>query len=86
MIKEHFLKHIRYYVALLVMQVMGFFVLLSLTGNHDLQIAVIITSTIGYVVWAILHQYLEHNLTSKIVVEYMLFGAFGIVVSLIFFK
>ena len=84
--KKHFLKHIRYYIALLVMQIIGFLVILSLTGNHDLQITIIIISTIGYVAWAILHQYLEHNLTSKIVIEYMLFGMFGIVVSLFFFK
>ena len=84
--KKNLLKHIRYYIALLIMQIIGFFVLLSVSGNHDLQIGIIITSTIGYVTWAILHQYLEHNLTSKIVVEYMLFGVFGIVVSLFFFK
>lgn len=86
MIKKHLLKHIHYYVALLVMQVIGFLVMLSLNGNHDLQITMIIVSTIGYVAWAILHQRLEHNLTSKIVVEYMLFGAFGIIVSLFFFR
>ena len=84
--KKKFLKHIRYYIALLVMQVIGFFVILSFSGNHDFQIIIIIISTIGYVTWAIFHQYLEHNLTSKIVIEYVLFGAFGIAVSLIFFK
>jgi hypothetical protein len=84
--KKHFLKHIKYYSALLVMQIIGFFAILSLTGNHDLQIGIIIISTIGYVAWAILHQRLEHRLTSKVVIEYMLFGVFGIIVSLIFFK
>jgi hypothetical protein len=84
--KKHFLRHIRYYIALLVMQIIGFFVILSLTGNHDLQVTMIIISTIGYVAWALLHQRLEHNLTSKIVIEYILFGVFGIVVSLFFFR
>lgn len=68
------------------MQIIGFFVLLSLSGNKEFQIAIIIVSGIGYAVWAILHQYLEHSLTTKIVVEYVLFGTFGIVVSLLFFK
>jgi hypothetical protein len=68
------------------MQVAGFFVLLSLSGNRDLQIDVIITTSIGYVAWAILHQYLEHSLTPKIVVEYVLFGTFGVIVSLLFFN
>jgi hypothetical protein len=84
--KENFLKHIKYYIALLTMQILGFFVMLSFSGQHDIQVDLIIVSTIGYVTWAILHQHLEHNLTSKIVVEYVLFGVFGIVTSLIFFK
>lgn len=86
MMKKHLLKHLNYYLALLVMQIIGLFVILSLTGNRELQVAVIIISTIGYVVWAILHQYLEHSLTTKIVVEYVLFGLFGIVAALLFFK
>lgn len=84
--KKNLLKHLKYYAALLIMQVLGFFVLLSLAGNKEFQIAVIIISGIGYISWAILHQYYEHSLTAKIVVEYLLFGAFGIVVSLLFFK
>lgn len=84
--KKNLLKHLKYYIALLIMQVIGFFALLSLSGNKEFQITVIIVSGIGYIVWAMLHQYLEHSLTAKIVVEYVLFGTFGIVVSLIFFK
>lgn len=84
--KENLRKHLKYYAALIIMQVIGFFVMLSLTGNREFQITVIITSGIGYAVWAILHQYLEHSLTTKIVVEYVVFGAFGIVASLLFFK
>ena len=84
--KKKFLKHIKYYIALLIMQIIGFFIILVFSGNHDLQIAIIIISTIGYVTWAILHQHLEHNLTAKIVIEYVLFGAFGIIVSLFFFR
>ena len=85
-IKLNFLTHIKYYTALLFIQIIGFFVMLSLYGNKELQAAVIISSGIGYVSWAILHQYYEHSLTTKIVVEYALFGTFGMVVSLIFFK
>lgn len=84
--KKNLLKHLKYYAALFVMQIIGFFVLLSLSGNKDLQIAAIIISGIGYIAWAILHQYLEHSLTIKIVVEYLLFGTFGTVASLLFFK
>lgn len=79
-------KHIKYYTALLLIQIMGFFVMLSLYSNKELQVAAIIISGIGYILWAILHQYYEHSLTAKVVVEYVLFGSFGVVVSLLFFK
>lgn len=84
--KKNLLKHLKYYIALLIIQIVGFFVMLSLSGNKEFQIAVIITSGIGYIAWAILHQYFEHSLTGKIVVEYVLFGTFGIIASLLFFK
>ena len=84
--KKNLLQHLKYYAALLIMQVAGFFLLLSSSGNKEFQIAAIIISGVGYAVWAILHQYLEHSLTTKIVVEYVLFGTFGIVASLLFFK
>lgn len=84
--KKHLLKHFKYYTLLLIMQIVGLFVILSLNGKKELQIAVIISSTIGYVVWAIAHQYLEHSLTIKIVIEYVLFGAFGLISALLFFR
>lgn len=84
--KKNLLKHLKYYAALLLMQIVGFFVLLSFSGNKEFQVAIIIITSIGYVVWAILHQYLEHSLTTKIVVEYIVFGTFGTVASLLFFK
>lgn len=85
-IKENLLKHMKYYIALVTMQILGFFTLLSLSGNKEFQITTIILSGIGYITWAIIHQYLEHSLTPKIMVEYILFGTFGIVASLLFFK
>lgn len=84
--KAHIHKHLKYYITLISMQILGLFVLSALSGNKEFQVTVIVISGIGYIIWAILHQYLEHSLTAKIVVEYVLFGIFGIIGSLLFFK
>lgn len=84
--KKYIRKHLTYYIIFASMQICGFFILLALTGFREMQILFILTSTFAYVAWAILHQYLEHSLTPKIMLEYILFGIFGILVSLIYFK
>lgn len=57
-----------------------------LSDYKNLQIMFIIISSLAYVIWAILHQYYEHSLSKKIVLEYVVFGIFGVVVSLLYFK
>lgn len=83
---KHLIKHFRYYLILAIMQLACFSLLISLSGRRNLQIAVIFTSTISYVAWAIIHHYREHSLNKKIVLEYVLFGIFGIVSSMLYFQ
>jgi hypothetical protein len=84
--KKHLIPHIKYYTILGFIQIIALIVLISLTGNKSLQIAVILTSGFSYIVLAILHHHLHHSLSSKIVLEYVLFGIFGTVVSLLYIK
>jgi len=82
--KPYIRSHIKYYAIHGILQFIGFLVLLSLGNNRTLQIAVICTSSIGYVTWSILHHYQQHSLSTKIVLEYVVFGTFGIVASLLY--
>ena len=84
--KKYILKHINYYLALCIMQLVGLFLLFSFSGHRDLQMTVIFISGIAYVSWAILHHYLEHSLSATIVLEYLLFGTFGVSILLLYFK
>jgi hypothetical protein len=86
MMKKNILTHFKYYLTFALMQLTGFFLLLSLSNNKNLQIAVIFMTTIIYVSWALAHQYIHHSLSKKIVLEYILFGIFGLTVTLYFFK
>lgn len=84
--KKYISSHVHYYLVFGFLQIIGFLSLLALSGHKDIQMVVIVVSSIAYMSWAILHHYLDHSLTGKIVLEYVVFGLFGIVLSLFYFK
>lgn len=76
-------QHKTYYIVLLVLELVGFFLILSAVGNKSLQMAYVVLTTFIYVIWGIVHHYVHHDVQSKIVLEYILMGSFGI--SVMFF-
>ena len=48
-------------------------------SNPALQLLIGIVTSISYVLWGILHHYMDHTLHKKIMVEYLLIGAIAIV-------
>jgi len=82
MIKK-FIKHINYYLFLLAIFAVGLLLSVLVYPNIFLQILVIVSTIIFYVFWGIWHHKKEHNLTNKIIVEYLLIGLLGI--SIVFF-
>jgi hypothetical protein len=76
-------KHFGYYLSLAAILLLGV-VLILLTGpNLKLQSLVILLTVFFYILWGVLHHHINHELTAKIVVEYVLIGALG--VSILFF-
>lgn len=82
MIKK-ILKHLNYYLLLLIIFSAGVIATAFASPNTNLQIAIITTTVILYVFWGILHHKINHELTRKITVEYLLIGLLGL--SIIFF-
>ena len=83
--KKHMKQHFWYYFSFVVIQLLGFGLILLTASNRDVQRMMIIGTTCLYAFWALMHQYFHHHLTPKIVVEYMLIGTLGLIVSLFFF-
>ncbi len=76
-------KHFGYYLSLSAILLLGL-VLIVLTGpNPKSQSLVILLTVFFYVLWGILHHLINHELTHRIVVEYVLIGALGL--SIMFF-
>lgn len=74
--------HTIYYISLVTILSLSF-VLAYSSSDRGFQIGVIIATTFFYVLWGILHHLMSHDLTMKIVLEYILIGGFGL--TIIFF-
>ncbi len=79
-------KHIRYYIAFTFVQGLGLILVLLSRGNRQIQLVAILGTTIFYFIFAVMHHYLNHDLSAKIVVEYALMGCLGLAISLVGFS
>ena len=75
--------HLGYYISLLAILLLGLSLILATSPNLKLQSFVILTTVFFYVLWGVLHHLINHELSVRIVIEYVLIGALG--VSVIFF-
>lgn len=81
--KQKLKKHIGYYLSLLTIFTVGFVLTIYLSPNLNFQKITISLTIIAYVLWGILHHFINHELTIRIVIEYVLIGLFGL--SILFF-
>lgn len=71
-------NHIGYYIALLLILGSGFSMVVLAAPNKQLQMAAVVITTFFYIAWGILHHLVNHDFNTKIVVEYILIGSFGL--------
>ncbi len=69
-------KHFPYYLSLIAILGVGV-ATLYFSSDRSFQMVVLTITIFFYVFWGIIHHYLNHDLTAKIVVEYVLMGALG---------
>lgn len=71
-------NHPVYYIILLLILGFGFFMAVLATPYKQLQMVAVVMTTFFYIAWGILHHLINHDLNTKIVVEYILIGSFGL--------
>lgn len=76
-------RHSAHYVILLGVMGFGLYLLGVFADDVILRMGLVILLASFYVGWGILHHYIHHDVTPKIVLEYVLIGVIGI--SVIFF-
>jgi len=72
-------EHAIYYISLIIILSLGFLLAYS-SSDRSFQVGVVVAITFFYVLWGILHHLMNHDLHPKIVVEYILIGAFGLTI------
>ncbi|HVF69353.1 MAG TPA: hypothetical protein VNA13_02175 [Xanthomonadales bacterium] len=86
MIKANLKNHFRYYIAFTLVQILGLGLVLLASGNKQIQLYAVFGTTCFYFLFAIVHHLLDHDLTTKIVIEYALIGCLGLAVSMVVFN
>ena len=85
-IHSHIRKHIFYYLSLLSVLIAGLVLLLFLSPDRSMQLSIVILTSFFYAVLGILHHKVDHTLTTKIMLEYVLIPAIGIAVMLVYLR
>ena len=83
MIIKKLVKHLSYYLSLVLIFAVGLTVTLLFSPNLKLQVLAIVSTIIFYIFWGILHHKINHELTLKVLIEYFLIGLLGL--SIVFF-
>lgn len=71
-------KHYMYYLLLFGTILFCITALINSSYNRPLQMVIVVMTAFFYIALALIHHFIEHDLTAKIVVEYILIGALGI--------
>lgn len=78
--------HIKHYLVILAIFTAILSSRIFLSFEASLLLLVLYLITFIYVAWGIIHHYLEHDLTVRIVVEYILIGTIAILSSTLAIK
>ncbi|MCL4418780.1 MAG: hypothetical protein M1372_03210 [Patescibacteria group bacterium] len=79
-------RHIEYYLSLVAILALGMFLVIVVSPNKNLQMFFVLLTTLFYVIFGIFHHLINHDLGSKIVLEYLLIGSLGIAVVFFILK
>lgn len=83
---KRFNEHILYYISLIVILALGAFLIYSVSPNKQLQMLIFIVMAFFYVIWGVLHHFINHEITGKIVVEYILIATLGVAIMFFLLK
>jgi hypothetical protein len=84
--EKDFSKHPIHYFTLLSVMLVGLWGIFWFSFQPAMQMSIVISLAIAYVIWGIVHHREHRDLHIKIVIEYILVALFGVLVfgSLLF--
>jgi hypothetical protein len=76
-------KHWFYYLVLFIVLGIGLVVIAVSPNERDIQMGVVVLMALFYIVWAVIHHLIDHDMHAKVMLEYILIGMVGI--SVVYF-
>lgn len=73
------LRHIFDYLILSILMSTAIVMILVFNGNRAYQTITIISTSLLYILWGVLHHHKEGTLYRKVILEYLLFAILGTV-------
>lgn len=80
------INHIPHYIVLALISIIIVVSRLVFTFDQNLLIQALFIIAFIYVIWGIIHHWLDHDLTFKIMVEYILIAAIAMLAGIIAIK
>lgn len=75
-----------YYFSLFFILALGGAAIYIASPDRNLEIILVITTSFFYILWGLLHHFLNHDLDIMIVIEYILIALLGVVIGLFILK
>lgn len=76
-------NHMLYYLSLIVMLSLGFSLIYMRTDSPQIQKVAFMLTAFCYVLWGIVHHLVHHDMSVRVVLEYVLIGALGIALGIL---
>ena len=76
--EKDFSRHPLHYFVLLSIQLVGLWGLFWFGYQPAMQLSILISMSVSYVVWGIVHHHEHHDLHMKIVLEYILVATLAV--------
>lgn len=79
-------KHIAYYVSFLLIMGAGISAVFLSQGDKNLQLDFVLMLAGAYLIWGILHHFIHHSVTLRLVIEYIVVACLGVAVIFFLFN
>jgi hypothetical protein len=83
MIKSSTKRHTGYYISLILILLLGVVIYLSSGNDSNTRLVAVLMLSFCYVLWGIVHHVIHHDITVRVVLEYVLIGVLGIALALL---
>jgi len=77
---------LEYYISLIFILSLGLFFIILASPNKNLQLILVLLTTLFYIVFGLAHHLINHDLNIKVVVQYVIIGVLGVTVIFFFLK